>query len=269
VDPASSADHSYAHNYTLTERAQNFLLADVAGNITPYFELFWDTSPQVLLEKASAEKAQENFMLDTGGSAPSQMFVDAMQGQTSHATIVLSPLLDLANSTHFVDVGGGSGTFCIQAYKTYPHLKGSIYELEGVCPIASKYITKAKLEERVQAVPGNMLDDEFFPAADCYAFGNVLHDWPDDTNMALLKKAYKSLPESTGKVVLLEMLISEDIASTTSAAAGLNFVMVANEDGRQYKSSELEKMLKDAGFVDIEVVKSPLTPYSAIVGNKK
>jgi hypothetical protein len=175
--------------------------------------------------------------LDTGRGAPSQMSIDAMQGQTSHATIVLSPLLDLSKSAHFVGVGGDSGTVCIQACKAYQHLTGSIYELEG--QTASKYVMKAKLEDRVKAVPGNMLDDKFFPAADCHAFGNVLHDWPDDTTMALLKKAYTSLPESTGKVVRLEILISEDISSTTSAA----LVTFANENGRQYKASELEKML--------------------------
>ena len=76
------------------------------------------------------------------------------------------------------------------------------------------------------------------------------------------------MPEAGGKVVVFEMLVAEDVVSTSRAAAGLNLVMVTNESGRQYKASELGSMLRDAGFVDVEVVSSPLTPYSAVVARK-
>ena len=108
-------------------------------------------------------------------------------------------------------------------------------------------------------------------AADCYAFGNVLHDWPDAVNLSLLEKAFRSLPATKGKVVLLEMLVAEDVASSSLASAGLNLVMVTNEQGRQYKASELHSMLTKAGFdgPTIQVMSSPRTPYSLVVANKK
>merc|ERR1712113_1324217 len=112
-----------------------------------------------------------------------------------------------------------------------PHWKGSIYELDGVCPIAEKFIHKAELSDRVKTVPGNMFSDKNFPRATCYGFGNVLHDWSDNVNRMLLQKAFDSLPETGGKVLIVEMLVSEDVGSTTKATAGLNLVMVTNEDG--------------------------------------
>jgi len=282
--------HSFQQRYKLTPRATKFLLSDVPGSVVAYLELFWECSPQNLLEKASATKEQDNFMLETGGGAPSDLFINAMQGQTSHAAMVLSPLLaaefdGVSNgkvvdspisdhpNDHFVDVGGGSGTFCIEFCKALPHWKGSIYELFGVCPIAEKFIEKCndtQLIDRVQTVSGNMFQDEFFPPATCYGFGNVFHDWSNDANRALLQKAYDSLPQSSGgKVIILEMLVAEDISSTTNAAAGLNLVMVTNEDGRQYKASELKSMLQSIGFVDAKVISSPVTPYSAVIASKK
>jgi len=108
-----------------------------------------------------------------------------------------------------------------------------------------------------------MFEDNLFALGDCYAFGNVLHDWPDEINKKLLQKAYESLPVD-GCVIILEMLIHEDIASSTKSAAGLNLVMVTNEQGRQYKGRELEQMLKQTGFVDSEIISSTLTPYSII-----
>jgi len=214
-------------------------------------------------------------MLETGdGGAPSKLFIDAMQGQSSHAAIVLAPLLDaqqyLSELTHFVDVGGGSGTLCLEICKHSPKLMGSIYELQGVCPMAESYIQNEQMTDRVKTVAGNMFEDEFYPAADCYGFGNVLHDWSDDANYTLLSKAFASLPKTGGKVVIMEMLLAEDTdgAPSGKAAAGLNILMAVNEDGRQYKASELESMLKKVGFQEVDVVSSLLTPYSAVVATK-
>ncbi len=271
-DDSDATTHSFDQRYKLAPRSTRFLLSDAPGNVVAYLELFWECSPQVLMEKASADKKQDNFMLETGGGAPSDMFIDAMQGQTSHAAMILSPLLASRlgeTPCHFVDVGGGSGTFCLEVCKNLPKWKGSIYELAGVCPIAEKFVIEAALGDRVQAVVGDMFKDERYPPAECYGFGNVLHDWSDEDNTALLQKAYDSLPEKSGKVVILEMLVAEDVASTTSAAAGLNLVMVTNEDGRQYKASELKSMLEKIGFVDVEVLSSPVTPYSAVIASKQ
>lgn len=271
-DDNNATTHSFEQRYKLAPRAARFLLSDAPGSVVAYLELFWEISPQVLMEKASAEKKQDNFMLETGGGAPSDMFINAMQGQTSHAAMILSPLLASHlddEAGRFVDVGGGSGTFCLEVCKNLPKWKGSIYELAGVCSIAEKFVLEADLGDRVEAVAGNMFKDERFPVAECYGFGNVLHDWSDEDNTALLQKAYDSLPKKSGKVVILEMLVAEDVVSTTGAAAGLNLVMVVNEDGRQYKASEIKSMLKKIGFVDVEVISSPVTPYSAVVASKQ
>jgi len=64
------------------------------------------------------------------------------------------------------------------------------------------------------------------------------------------------------------MLLAEDVESSTRSATGLNIVMVTNEQGRQFKGSELEAMLRAAGFAATEVVRSPLTPYALVVGTK-
>jgi len=254
-------------SYSLTRLGKRFLSTKNHGYVNDFLDLFWNVSPQALLDKA-IEDQKENFMLETGGGAPSEAFISAMQGQTSFAAQVLTRVMPFETVHHMVDVGGGSGTLAIQACSNNDHISASVYELPGVVPITEKYIMNANLTNRIKVVPGNMFEDEYYPEADAYAFGNVLHDWPDKVNMGLLAKAYKSLP-SNGTVIILEMLIAEDIVSTTQAAAGLNLVMVTNEQGRQYKASDLEKMLSDVGFVDTAVYKSNETPYSAIVSKKR
>jgi len=45
--------------------------------------------------------------------------------------------------------------------------------------------------------------------------------------------------------------------------------MVTNKDGRQYKASEVTSMLEKVGFSDVEIISSPVSPYSAVVASKK
>lgn len=255
--------------FSLSPMGQRFLHTGSDGHVNKFLELFWEVSPQLLLEKAAVTDKEENFMLQTGGGeAPSKFFIDAMQGQTSFAARTLTPLMNFESVQKLIDVGGGSGTFVIEACRNHRHLKGSVYELPGVCPITEEYVRNANMTDRVGTISGNMFEDVSFPPADCYAFGNILHDWPDDANRGLLSKAFHSLPPN-GTVVVLEMLIAEDLTSTTRSAAGLNLLMVTNEQGRQFKASELKEMMEEVGFVEVSVVSSPLTPYSLVVATKQ
>lgn len=274
--------NSFHQCYKLTPLSEKYLCSDQPNHLLDFLELCWEMTPQKLLEQSVADKKQEHKMLGTV-QCPSKEFIDAMQSQTSHAAMTLSPLLakHLQSTRHFVDVAGGSGTFCIEVCQSLPSIKrGTVYELEGVCPMVTKYVADAGMSDRIIAQCGNMFSDDRFPPGDAYAFGNVLHDWSDEVNRQLLVKAYASLPdEKDGTVVILEMLLDDDFVNTATkdngtvqrlrCAAGLNLLMVLYEDGRHYKLSELEGLLVSVGFVDVECISSPLTPYSVVLGRKK
>jgi len=130
--------------FYLSPLGERFLLQKNAGHMNDFLDLFWDHSPKTLLEKASIGTEKENFMLKTGGGAPSEFFINAMQGQTSFAAKVLAPLIRLEPTTRVVDVGGGSGTFVIEICKNNPSATGIIYELPDVVPIAEKYVKQVR-----------------------------------------------------------------------------------------------------------------------------
>lgn len=261
-----------SNSFSLSRGADEFLLAGKPSYVGYYLELFWDATPQTLLEKAqnneddldaNVAKMQEgSFML----GKPPTFFIKGMQSQSNHGARTLAPLLDLSGVSLFIDVGGGSGTLVTEMVRSHPGVKGAVYDLPGVLPVAAEFIAEAGLSDRIATLEGDMFKADSYPAADVYSFGNVLHDWPDGTNLAILKKAHAGLNPG-GRVVIFEMLISEDVAST-KPAAGLNVVMVTNEFGIHYTSAGLNDLLAQAGFKRHVTTCSPLTAYCITEGFK-
>lgn len=141
-ESSQTCNDGTSSTFNLTPLGKRFLLPENAGNMNNFLDLFWEHSPKTLIEKASIDTVKENFMLNTGGGAPSEFFINAMQGQTSFAAQVLAPILNLESTKRVVDVGGGSGTLVIEICKNNPSTNGIIYELPGVVPIAEKYVKK-------------------------------------------------------------------------------------------------------------------------------
>merc|ERR1712228_59389 len=84
-------------------------------------------------------------------------------------------------------------------------------------PIAREYIDAAQLSDKIEVKEGDFFLDAFPSQVDLVFFSNILHDWPEETNMMLLHKAYDSLSDG-GRIVISEMLLENDVKSSTSSA---------------------------------------------------
>lgn len=102
--------------------------------------------------------------------------------------------------------------------------------------------------------------------ADIVLLSNILHDWPDETNLKLIQKAFDCL-QPGGRIVISELLIAEDIKSSSSAATSMNIIMIPWTQGRQYRAKELFRRWEDAGFVDPQEL-DLVDDYSLVVGVK-
>ena len=181
-----------------------------------------------------------------------------------------------------IDVGGGSGIYTIEAAKQNANLHGIVYELPYIKPITQEYIENEHLSHRIIVHGGNfLLDDESFlpppPSnnnnnnhndnkVDLILFANIFHDWPDSMNLKLMEKAYKSL-KSGGKIVISELLLSNDIQSSTSSSTSMNIIMLPYTKGRQYRGNELHQRLINNGFIN-PITKYLIDDYSLVMATK-
>ncbi|MER5465453.1 methyltransferase [Streptomyces sp. NPDC002668] len=197
------------------------------------------------------------------------MFWKAMHSVSRATARVLAENYDFGPHRRVLDVGGGLGAYLIELCQRHPHLRGTLYDLPHVCPMAREKIAAAGLEETVGTVPGDFFQDAALPDDhDMILLSMILHDWDEDTNRTLLKKCYDALPVG-GVVLVSEMLLNpERTGPPVAALMGLN-MLVETEHGENYSEDEYVTWLQDAGFTDIQIIRfSSAGANGAVIGRR-
>ncbi|CAG8797141.1 11006_t:CDS:2 [Gigaspora margarita] len=162
-------------------------------------------------------------------------------------------------NTKFVDIAGGIGGFLSQLLTRYPTMKGVLYELPSVIEMSEQSwsINHKQLLNRVQFVRG-----DFFinppPPADVYFLRSILHNWPDEQAIKILKtvRSAISLTNDTSsghemasyfkpKLLLAERIINDQ---TQSSKYQMDMIMMCLCDGKVRTKSEIEKLLDKTGW---------------------
>jgi len=195
-------------------------------------------------------------------------FMRHMDSQSWSCADAFPAVLGLVDqSLTLLDVGGGSAIYTIAAAKANPNLRGNVYELANIKPITEEYIAASGLSDRIQVTAGDFFSDAPFPAADIVLFANIFHDWADQTNITLINKTFSCLNPG-GRIVISELLLGDDVSSSSSASTSMNVIMIPWTKGRQYRPKELFRRLTDAGFVRPRVLKL-VDDYSVVIAEKQ
>ncbi|MFI7236064.1 methyltransferase [Streptomyces cyaneofuscatus] len=184
-----------------------------------------------------------------------ELFWKAMNSLSRATARVLASRYEFGEHRNVLDVGGGSGAYLIELCQRHPHLRGTLYDLPHVRPMAQEKIAGAGLENSIAAVAGDFLQDATLPYGhDLILLSMVLHDWDEDTNRALLKKCYDALPPG-GTVLICELLLNPERTGPPAAALmGLN-MLVECEGGENYAEDEYVTWLNDVGFTDTQIIR--------------
>ncbi|MDE2596413.1 MAG: hypothetical protein KGL44_05990 [Sphingomonadales bacterium] len=168
--------------------------------------------------------------------------------------------------TSLMDVGGGSGIFCIELARAWPGLRATVMEIDVVGQQAARYIAAAGVADRVGTAAVNMFTEEWPQGHDALFFSNVFHDWSEKTNRLLAGKAHAALAPG-GRILLHEMLLDDDACGPMTTAA-FSVLMLLGTRGRQYTFAELRYCLEGAGFVDVQAQRTGGGYYSLVSGRK-
>ncbi|ESK82758.1 S adenosyl L methionine dependent methyltransferase [Moniliophthora roreri MCA 2997] len=108
------------------------------------------------------------------------------------------------------DVGGGNGHNMIDLLKKHPNLKAVLQDQPQVIEQAKRYWTKeypqAIEEKRVRFVPFNFFTDQAAEGCDIYYIKHIMHDWPDDRCLIILRNVRKAM-KSEARLIIHELAI--------------------------------------------------------------
>ena len=167
-------------------------------------------------------------------------------GLTTSPSVVRA--FDLSAFRTMADLGAATGHLVIAACEAWPNLRGIVFDMPRILPMAAQYIAQSPASDRLRIQAGDFFQDEL-PPADIYALARVLHDWTEDTILRLLRRIYAALPPG-GAVLVAEKLIAEDRSGPLNAHLQSLSMLVVTE-GKERSLSEYAALLNEAGFGDV------------------
>ncbi len=173
----------------------------------------------------------------------------------------LAGAYDWARFGHVVDVGGGHGVLLLNLLHACPGLRGTVFDLPEVAAVAGRYAAWEGLAGRLAAVGG-----DFFttapPGGDAIILSRILHDWPDEACLQILRGCRAAMT-SAAELLVLERVIEDGDGQRAEKEADVHMHVVLG--GKERTRAEFEQLFAAAGFA-LERVVETRTTNQIVVG---
>ena len=181
-----------------------------------------------------------------GRPEENQVFNDTMASLTASVAAAVTDAYDFSGFTTVVDVGGGQGVL-LEAVLTRPaQLSGTVFDQEHV--VATEPASSA-LAPRWSAASGSFFEQ--VPEADAYLLKSILHDWPDQECVDILRTCRSGLREH-GAVLVVETVLGRPGFEVEAAFSDLNMLVMPG--GRERTEEQYAALFAAAGLDLVRVV---------------
>jgi hypothetical protein len=136
--------------------------------------------------------------------AEGQIFNDAMTELSMIDSPAVAEAYNFEGIRSIVDVGGGHGLLLATILKGNHHLRGILYEMPHVIEGAKNGPLKPLLD-RCTLASGDMFSS-VPEGVDAYIMKHIIHDWPDDGCLQILKACRKGV-NSGGRLLVVDSVI--------------------------------------------------------------
>jgi len=167
-------------------------------------------------------------------------FNDNMAALTFSVAGAVAEVYDFSDLSTVVDVGGGRGALLAAVLERHPHLTGTVLDLPQAVAAEPP---SAALAPRWQAVAGSFFEE--VPEADAYLLKAILHDWPDERCVDILRTCGRSLRPG-GAVLVVETVVGRPGFEVQAAFSDLNMLVMPG--GRERTEQAYAALFAAAGL---------------------
>lgn len=172
-----------------------------------------------------------------------KIFNDAMTELSMIDGPAVTEAYDFEGIHSVVDVAGGHGFLLATILERNPHLRGTLFEAPHVVEGAASGPLKPVLD-RCTFASGDMFTS--VPAgADAYLMKHIIHDWPDDLCIQLLKACRKGV-NANGKLLVVDAVIEP--GNEFSPAKFLDLQMLIFPSGCERSEKQFRELFVAAGW---------------------
>ncbi|KAF4556112.1 O-methyltransferase domain-containing protein 12 [Elsinoe fawcettii] len=160
-----------------------------------------------------------------------------------------------------VDVGGNTGAICTALARAYPRLRLTTQDLEEPINTGRSEIS-ADIAHRVDFQVQNFLEPNKAKDVDYFVLRSILHDWPDEDAVSILKNLVPAMKTST-KIIVMDIVANSSgqspLQQKLSTYLDLNMMMMYGAEERT--EQKWKNLVAKAGM---EIVKTTTPEGSAV-----
>ncbi|MDT5147154.1 MAG: hypothetical protein QOC58_1799 [Mycobacterium sp.] len=208
-----------------------------------------------------ALRGRESFDYFAGQAELAELFNHTMTSVSELTDGAVVAGYDFGAFRTIVDVGGGHGPLLAAILAGAPASRGVLYDLPRVVANAPNLLRECQVADRVRIEEGSFF--ERVPAgADAYILKNIIHDWPDDKAVQILRNV-RAAAGRAATVLLVELVIPDH--NRDFPGKWVDLEMLLNLGARERTAVEYEDLLGRAGLRVTRVVQtaSPLSVVEA------
>jgi len=172
-----------------------------------------------------------------------QIFHNAMTDLSMIDGPAVADAYNFAGIRSIVDIAGGHGLLLATILQRNPHLRGTLYEMPHVIEGTKNGPLKPHME-RCSFASGDMFSS--VPSgADAYIMKHIIHDWPDEPCIKLLK-ACRNGVNSGGKLLVVDAVIQP--GNDFSPGKFLDLQMLIFPSGCERTEKQFRALFAAAGW---------------------
>ncbi|KAB8169918.1 O-methyltransferase [Streptomyces sp. 3MP-14] len=175
-----------------------------------------------------------------------QVFDDAMTTISRRLGALFLERYDFSRFGTLADIGGGRGYFLSEILRRNPDSQGILFDRPEVTSTAAELLDERGVTGRVKVVGGDFFADPLPTGADAYLLKTVLHDWPDDRAVEILRAVRDAIGDDGGRLLVLEQVVAP--LNTWDTAKFLDVDMLVVMGGQERNLEEWRALLAAGGF---------------------
>lgn len=159
-------------------------------------------------------------------------------------------LVDLSQRRKIIDIGGGSGAYCINAAKAHPRITAVVLDLPPVVEVAREFIAANGVTDRVEARACDFTKDTFPGGADVAIMASNQSLYGGDYIREVVRKAFDAL-EPGGEMHFIGHLLNAERTGPAEPAQWALGQAIQHGTGHAHSAADIRRYFEAAGFTDI------------------
>ena len=196
-----------------------------------------------------------------------EMLTRAMFNVGLGAGSKLAKQFDFSGYNLVLDVGGGSGAYCVSLCRQFPKLRAIVFDFADVCRITDELIEDAGLNDRITTHSGDFTRDPFPEGADVVMLNGNLTQYGPEQARDIIAKAFRVLPSGGVMHIIAENLNDEKTGPPIAATWSIHEALLGSR-GRAHSNAEVRSYMEDAGFTHVEAVEFVHNILQRVTGHK-